>query len=678
MIKIIKFFVALIFFIFFAIYVGKVFQYEKSLKIYSFENRIDNLLIKNHLILDEIKNIVGNSFVNYDSLVEKLKKFENNIDIIKNNNLKEKIYIDKYLKNITANFKSEKIIIEKIVQISAILKSSYLYLPYLQKEIILSDIKNKKILDAIQEIIEILTYRLYLRDEVSKNSFKKYINILKSKSNYTHIKNFIAHSELVYSMIEKLYPQLNRFKKINNLIKQNIVFIKSNIKDYEKKTKKENIFIEGFLHITMFVFAVLIFYYIYKEQKAEDELKKMAEIDFLTNLPNRYMLLKEMKKRKTENKRYFIVRFDLDNFSYINENFGTAFGDEILKYFASILNKHCRNKVFRVTSDEFVALCDSLDKNDILQFFERLRFDVKSHSKYYITFSAGAYKVDENCDINKLVFYLQSAIFSAKKRGGDNIVFYNRKDPFIKEYEKISKAGTNIRKEIEEAIKNDKFILNFQPILNIKTKKIEKFEVLLRMQKDGKTIFPNDFITMAEQFNLIGKITRIVIDKSFSLSHKKEINLSINLSALDLLDEKLINFIKKSKEKFKIDPQSITFEITETAVINEFSKGISFLEELKDEGFKIAIDDFGVGYSSLRYLNDIPADYIKIDGSFIKNIHLNKKDAEFVRIINKIIKNSGKLSIAEYVENEKILKILEDIDIDYAQGYYIGKPSFIL
>jgi len=119
----------------------------------------------------------------------------------------------------------------------------------------------------------------------------------------------------------------------------------------------------------------------------------------------------------------------------------------------------------------------------------------------------------------------------------------------------------------------------------------------------------------------------------------------------------------------------ITFEVTETAMVQDIEKGLDFIKNLKKEGFKFAIDDFGVGYSSLKYLKEIPADYIKIDGTFIKNIDKDEKNREFVKNINIIIKSSNKLSIAEFVENEDILKILKNLGIDYAQGYYIGKPS---
>ena len=167
----------------------------------------------------------------------------------------------------------------------------------------------------------------------------------------------------------------------------------------------------------------------------------------------------------------------------------------------------------------------------------------------------------------------------------------------------------------------------------------------------------------------------MVIKKSFEVCKKKNVNLSINLSALDIVDENLVDYILKMYKEFKIDPSMITFEVTETAVVQDFQKGLNFIKDLKKEGFKFAIDDFGVGYSSLRYINDIPADYIKIDGAFIKNIDSNEKNKEFVKNINMIIKSSKKLSVAEFVENESILKVLKDLDIDFAQGYYIGKPS---
>ena len=681
MIRWIRFFVVVIFLIFFTIYIKKIIDYENISKLYSFESKIDNLGRFNHFLNDEIEKIVGYRYITYDEIVENIKKFKSNLEEIKKDDLVDKIELRDELATIYDKFQKEIYIIEKIIQESAVIKSSFLYLPSLEKEIMLSGTRDDKVIESIHELLEILSYQVILRDKNRNGKFYKNIEIIKNfktddKKLANALNNFYNHSMLIYNSIKVLIPYLEKFHEINEELNKNIKRLTKLIYIYENSLKRKNLFIEGLLQSAMFIFAGMIFYFINKEQKIESELKRMAEYDFLTGLPNRYKLLKELKQiRKAKDKSYYIIRFDIDGFAYINEKFGTAIGDRVLKFFTEILDKHCPKKAYRVTSDEFVALCQTEKKEDVIRFFRRLNNDIKRYSPYYFTISAGAYKLTEDFDIEKLNYYLHSAIYSAKKRGGDNLVFYNENDIYIKEYRYFSNIGTEIKKEIEESIKEDRFVLCFQPIWNIKDRKIVKYEVLVRLQKNNTIIPPVDFIELAEKFNLIGKITRIVIKKAFKVFEEKKVPISINLSALDILDETLVDFIIQQSRNFKVENRFITFEVTETAVVNDIDKGIGFIRELRKYGFKFAIDDFGVGYSSLKYIYDMPADYIKIDGSFIRKLDKDENMKEFVKNINTIIKSSNKLSIAEYVESEKILKILEEIGIDYAQGYFIGKPS---
>ncbi|WP_187648196.1 EAL domain-containing protein [Nitrosophilus labii] len=683
MIKWIRLFVVVIFLIFFALYVKKILDYENVSKLFSFENKIDNLGSFNHFLNDEIEKIVGYRYVNYDDIIENIKKFKKSFEEIKKDELVDKIGLRDKLEKVYEKFEKEMYIIERIIQESAVIKSSFLYLPSLEKEIMVSGLRDKKVIESIHEVLEILSYQIFLRDKNINGKFYEKIDIIKNfktddKKLANALKNFYNHSMLIYNSIGNLTPLLINFQIINKNLTKTIDKLTIAIYKYEENLKKRNLFIEGLLHSSMFIFAGMIFYLINKEQKIENELKRMAEYDYLTGLPNRYRLLKDLKNIKKLKKWVYIVRFDIDNFAYINEKFGTAIGDKVLRFFTEILNKHCPKSVYRVTSDEFVALCKTEKEEDILYFFKNLSNDIKKHSPYYFTISAGAYKLTEDFDIEKLNYYLHSAIYSAKKRGGDNLVFYSDKDFFIKEYQYFSNIGTEIKKEIEESIKEDRFFLCFQPIWKTKEKKIVKYEVLVRLQKNNTIIPPVDFIELAEKFNLIGKITRIVIKKAFRVFKEKRIPISINLSALDILDETLIEFIVQQSKNFKVENRFITFEVTETAVVNDIDKGIGFIKELRKYGFKFAIDDFGVGYSSLKYIYDMPVDYIKIDGSFIRKLDKDENMKEFVKNINTIIKSSNKLSIAEYVENEKILKILEEIGVDYAQGYFIGKPSFTI
>ncbi len=679
MIRFIKILVIAVFILFLAIYLHKVMEYEKVTKIFGYEERIGVLADINHYISDEVDKIVGNRYVNYDYIIDDIKRFQEELKKISKNELALKTSIVEELKKIKKSFDEERIIIEKIIQESAVVKSSFLYLPYLEKEIMLNGLSDKKIVDAVHETIELLSYQVFLRERGSNKKFYESLAAIKEFTPQDEklaklLRYFYVHSILVNDSMERLTPLLEEFKHKNMIVNLNIENAKNRIVDYEVNVKRDNLLFEGVLHSVLFIFAGTIFFFIYKEQKAENELKRMAEYDYLTGLPNRYRLLKDLK-RKYEDKKVHIIKFDIDNFAHINEKFGSVIGDVVLKFFASLLEKECPGHSYRVTSDEFVAICENPNREEIISFFRRLTSTIKNRSPYYFTISAGAFWLEGKFDNEKVIYYLHSALYSAKKRGGDKLVFYEEGDFYIKEYSYLSHIGTEIKKEIEESIKEDRFVLCYQPIWSLKEKRVKKYEVLLRMQKGSSIIYPAEFIEFAERFNLIGKVTRIVIDKAFKAYKETGAPLSINLSGLDLVDESLISYIIRMSKKHDIDNSQITFEVTETAVVEDFERGKKFITDLKKEGFRFAIDDFGVGYSSLKYLHEIPVDYIKIDGSFIKDIKNSEKMQEFVKNIHYIIKSSGKLSIAEFVEDSQTLAILERIGIDYVQGYFIGMPA---
>jgi len=238
-----------------------------------------------------------------------------------------------------------------------------------------------------------------------------------------------------------------------------------------------------------------------------------------------------------------------------------------------------------------------------------------------------------------------------------------------------------VRKErIESAIAEDRFMLYFQPILNIKTGKIQRYETLIRMKdKDGTIQFPDSFIPEAEQLGIIDEIDQLVMKKAIHalgdfIAEDFDISLSVNLSGGAMNNPELLSLIDSLLSEHQVDPSRLIIEITETAAVSDIVGAERLMHEIKELGCHFALDDFGVGFSSFYYLKQLPVDYVKLDGMFIRQLPYSDEDQIFVKALNDMAHGLRKQTVAEFVENEQILEMLEQYDVDYAQGYYIGKP----
>jgi EAL domain-containing protein (putative c-di-GMP-specific phosphodiesterase class I) len=218
-----------------------------------------------------------------------------------------------------------------------------------------------------------------------------------------------------------------------------------------------------------------------------------------------------------------------------------------------------------------------------------------------------------------------------------------------------------------------------QPIVNVRTGVIEKHEALLRLlDADGKPIMPSGFVPSAERFGLILDIDCWVVEHAIDLLRRRNSpgeQLSINLSAKSIGDPNLLIHTTRVLEESCIDPTRLTFELTETVAIADLSAAIDLLHQLRDLGCRTALDDFGAGYSSFAYLKDLPVDYVKIDGTFVRNIHDDPVHLAMVKSMNEIAHAMGKKTVAEFVINARILAMLAEIGVDYAQGFHVGAPA---
>ncbi len=234
---------------------------------------------------------------------------------------------------------------------------------------------------------------------------------------------------------------------------------------------------------------------------------------------------------------------------------------------------------------------------------------------------------------------------------------------------------------VRDAYENDKFKLMFQPIYSISNKNVVDYEVLLRIPlSDGGMILPGGFIPAAERFGLIHQVDRwtvrnAIIKLSELTNAGHYTRFAINLSGRAFEDQELLPLIGNLLNETGLDPELLTFEITETEAIENLSSATTFIYKLKDLGCKFALDDFGSGFSSFNYLKNLPVDILKIDGSFVQALHKTHVDQAMVQSMNQIAHALGKKTIAEFVENNDTLSLLESYGVDYAQGHYLGRPQ---
>ena len=404
----------------------------------------------------------------------------------------------------------------------------------------------------------------------------------------------------------------------------------------------------------------------------KDKLKTFANTDSLTQLSNRDAL-----KEQIDNfENISLILINIDSFSQINDFYGHELGDAVLVEFATKLLEACitdeKLKLFRVSGDEFAILTIDMQAHNIIQKAQLIVklinsniYEVKDETvELNATLSVSLEKKDQ------LLITADMALKVARRESKDLIVF-DKAMSLDKEYEN----NMLWTKKIKEAIKNDKIVLFFQPIIDNNTKKINKYESLIRLiDEDDKVITPYFFLEIAKKAKLYKQLTKIVIQKSFEAFRENDFEFSINLSIDDILDKEINDYIIEMLAIYNISNRVI-FEIVESESIENFYDIQKFIKNVKILGCRIAIDDFGTGYSNFEYLMRLEADFIKIDGSIIKEILHDKNSETITSVIVDFAKKMNIQVIAEFVENEEIFEKVKELGIEKSQGYYFSEPK---
>ncbi|RUM49811.1 MAG: hypothetical protein DSY47_02880, partial [Hydrogenothermus sp.] len=420
---------------------------------------------------------------------------------------------------------------------------------------------------------------------------------------------------------------------------------------------------------------------IYKYTK---ELEYYATRDPLTNLYNqrifKELLDYEAKRAQRHNYKFSLLVIDLDNFKVINDTYGHDFGDRFLVEVSNILRSSVRpgDIVARYGGDEFVIVLPETDEKGAHLVAKRILKNVENHfiktpdgKIINPKISIGVSTYPEHTDnVEDLFSLADTMMYKAKSAGKGQI-----KLPTNKDIEEFFNKEKHISIILSEAINKKEIIPYFQPILNIKTGKIEAYEVLSRIEYNGEIIPASNFIEIAEKTGMIFNMDLILLENVFKKIKDRNEKFFFNLSPKALVFSDYLNKVNNLVKEYNINPENIVFEITERDTVRNLSILQKFVLELKESGFKFAIDDFGSGFSSFYYVKEFAIDFIKIEGEFIKNLINDKKDKAFVESIVTLSKRLDIKTVAEFIENKSVFEAVKELDVDYAQGYYIGKPS---
>ena len=438
--------------------------------------------------------------------------------------------------------------------------------------------------------------------------------------------------------------------------------------------------------------AVIVFHDVTESRNLASQISWEATHDALTGLINRgrfeQHLVDAIASIKDSNQQHALCYLDLDQFKVVNDTAGHLAGDELLRQISALIQKGVRanDTLARLGGDEFGLLLTQCPLSQAAKIAEQLKdlvhqFRFIWNGKTFIVgVSIGVVAIDQTSqDLTEVLGSADAACYAAKARGRNCVHVYSLDDS-----ELIRQRGERLAvSKISRALETNRFCLYFQKIVSITSNQsVEHYEILLRMLDDnGEIVDPNEFIPAAERYGLITEIDCWVIENFFSNYH----NLSgqqvltnglytINISGASISNNQFMRFLIEQFPRYQVPPQSICFEITETAAIANFEQARNFIIELKKIGCRFALDDFGSGLSSFAYLINLPVDYLKIDGIFVKNISHNLISQAIVEGINGIAHAMNLETIAEFVEDETILKKLREIGVDYAQGYGIAGP----
>ncbi|HWT30169.1 MAG TPA: EAL domain-containing protein [Propylenella sp.] len=426
-----------------------------------------------------------------------------------------------------------------------------------------------------------------------------------------------------------------------------------------------------------------------ERRQLEVRLQYLVDHDLLTGVFNRRRFDQELARQIERQQRFgelaAVLMMDLDGFKGVNDQYGHAVGDELLRGLAATLRQRTRETdvLARLGGDEFVLLLPGADRASAEVVAAELVTLVREHvsalgsDRARVTASVGVVTLFDTPVDGGIVALADAAMYAAKEAGGDRYVVLDPADP---RPPRSAQAGEASR--LRQALANDGLVLHAQPVWNLAEHRVEMYELLVRMRDENsdELIVPNAFLYAAERFGLMTAIDSWVISQAVQLiaeqaRHGRRVVLSVNLSGRSIGDPELDAQIDRALKTSGIDPSCLVFELTETAAIRNIEAAIAFSRRLQRLSCRFALDDFGAGFASFFYLKRLPFDLLKIDGDFVRDLAGQAGDRVFINAIVTIARGMGKKTIAEFVTDQATSDVLLASGVDYAQGFHFARPA---
>jgi diguanylate cyclase (GGDEF)-like protein len=440
--------------------------------------------------------------------------------------------------------------------------------------------------------------------------------------------------------------------------------------------------------------VVLVLHDVSRERQYAAKLSYQASHDALTGLINRNEFERRLglalQSAAQIGRHHSVMYLDLDQFKVVNDTCGHAAGDQLMRQVSALLLTCLRegDTLARLGGDEFGVLLENCPSEAALRIADKLRQIVTEFHfgwgqlRFNIGVSIGVVNVDDGLfTLAEVLRAADTACYMAKEKGRNRVQVYHPDDNELT----IRQGEMEWVGRLQKALDENRFLLYSQDIVSVKGEADQGIhcELLVRMvNEEGQLVPPMAFIPAAERYNLMPAIDRWVLRTALAtlsrlrMQNGERVSLcAINLSGASIVDDRFLTFVHEQLRVFDVPPQTICFEITETAAIHNLDKAQRFIEEFRALGCRFSLDDFGAGMSSFHYLKHLAVDFLKIDGGFVKDMADDPIDRAMVEAINSVGHVMGKRTIAEFVDSERVMALLREIGVDYAQGYGVAKPK---
>ncbi len=633
------------------------------------QRELTNIILENSLY----------TYNNQDEIAEVMSNINQDFQHLKNATiLKGKTYIPirKSLVELKKLIDENLYNIEEYLMINASIKNSLLFLTrYVDKTKYLKK-QDKDLFIEAHQILEHFNNMKNMQNlDYLDNNF-----LLQSSSADVKTENFINNFNMHSSYMVKNYPQyINITKEIlNNKIN---FYIDENREKFAKLALDDFEVLDTFAFILFGIFIMALFTIMFLFVKYMQENKKLLKTkksleysltyDQLTSLYNRKAFEEDIYSLSAPH----LLIINVDNFKHINDIYGNKVGNILLKELSELIVLKLQDdelRVYRLGGDEFGVLFENIDPKKALKIAKHLEYEISHYNfivndlELNISVSIASNNIEpilENTDL---------ALKLLKKDIAKRVIEYSDDLNLSKDI----KHNLKILNFIKNAISEDIIVPYFQPIVDLQTSKIVKYEALVRlMLKDGAILTPQKFLDIAKKTPYYHEITRMMIEKTLQIANQyPQYRFSINISMIDITNDRLVDTLLENLQRYSSSASKIDIELLESESLHEISKVQDFIKRVKRYGCKILLDDFGSGYANFSHFLELDIDIVKIDGSIVSGVDSDEKKLHMLKSIHKFTEGLGLDNIAEFVQSKETVDILRETGIRYAQGYYFGKP----